>query len=138
MYYQIKGYDSIFICCSIRIKGSVKPRKGSDESYNEDVSHSPNQPSLQHDATKDRYTNMTTTSSILSVINDDVNAYEFNRRKMGYAIFIINSEFDDQNARPNADLDCSNMSELFLKLGFEIKILKNKTNDELKICLAGM
>ena len=127
-----------FLCCFIRMKGSVKRRKRSAESYIEHVSHSPNQPSLQHDATKDRHTNMSTTSSILSVINDDVNAYEFNRRKMGYAIFIINSEFDHQNARPTADLDCSNMSELFLKLGFEIKILKNKTNADLKMCLAGM
>ena len=81
---------------------------------------------------------MSTTSSILSVINDDVNAYEFNRRKMRYAIFIINSKFDHQNARPCADIDCKIMSDLLGKLGFDIKILKNKPNDDLKICLAGM
>ena len=127
-----------FLCCFIRIKGSVKPRKRPAESYNEHVSHLPKQPPLQHDATQDRYTNMSTTSSKQSVINDDVNAYEFNRRKMGYAIFIINSEFDDQKTRPFADLDCSNMSEVFLTLGFEIKILKNKTNSDLKESLAGM
>lgn len=127
-----------FLCCFIRIKGSIKPSKRSAESYNERVSHLPKQPPPQHDATQDIYTNMSTPSSKLSVINDDVNAYEFNRRKMGYAIFIINSEFDDQKKRPFADLDCCNMSEVFLTLGFDIKILENKTNSDLKESLAGM
>ena len=125
-----------FLCCFIRKEGSVKPRKRSSESYNERMSHSPNQPSLQHGATNDRYTNMSTMSTILSVINDD--AYEFNRRKMGYAILIINSEFDHQNARPTADIDGTNMSALFEKLGFDIELLKNKTYAELKDNLAGM
>lgn len=127
-----------FLCCFIRIKGSVKRSKRSAESYNEQVSHLPKQPPPQHDATQDIYTNMSTPSSKLSVINDDVNAYEFNSRKMGYAIFIINSEFDDQKTRPVADLDCCNMSEVFLTLGFDIKILENKTNSDLKESLAGM
>jgi hypothetical protein len=99
------------------------------------VSHSPNQPSLQHGATKDINTNMSTPSS---VINDDDEAYEFNRRKMGYAIFITNSDFDHQTTRLFADMDYGKMSKLFWNLGFEIKTLNNKTNADLKMCLAGM
>ena len=96
------------------------------------------QSSLQHDTAKDRYINASTTSSKPSVIDDGVNSYEFNHRKMGYAIFIINSEFDAQKTHPFADLDYRKMSKLFSTLGFDIKILNNKTNADLKMCLAGM
>jgi hypothetical protein len=82
------------------------------------------------------YTNASTTSSKPSVI--DVDSYEFNCKKMRYAIFIINWEFDDQETLPFADLDRSNMYSLFEAYGFTIKILENKTNAELKENLTGM
>jgi hypothetical protein len=82
------------------------------------------------------YTNASTTSSKPSVIDDD--SYELNCKKMRYAIFIINWEFDDQETLPFADLDRSNMYSLFEAYGFTIKILENKTNAELKENLTGM
>jgi hypothetical protein len=56
------------------------------------------QSSLQHDTAKDRHINTSTTSSKPSVI--DVDSYELNCKKMRYAIFIINWEFDDQETLP--------------------------------------
>ena len=94
------------------------------------------QSSLQHDTAKDRHINTSTTSSKPSVI--DVDSYELNCKKMRYAIFIINWEFDDQETLPFADLDCSNMYCLFEAYGFTIEILENKTNAELKENLTGM
>ena len=125
------------LCCFNRIKGSVKPRKRSPESYNENGSHPPKRPSLQRVATKDRFTKTSTTSSILSVINDDVNAYEFNRRMMGYAIFIINSEFDDQKT-PICWSRLQQRVWVVFDARLRNKILKNKTNIDLKESLAGI
>ena len=131
--YVIKSYGIIVLCYFIRTEGSAKQTAESDNGH---VANPLRQLSLQYDTAKDRYTNTSTTSSKPSVIG--VDSYKFNHRKMGYAIFIINSEFDDQKTRPFADLDYRKMSELFWTLGFEIKILNNKTNADLKMCLAGM
>jgi hypothetical protein len=94
------------------------------------------QPSLQYDTAKDRYTNTSTTSSKPSVIG--VDSYELNCKKMRYAIFIINWDFDDHEQLPYPDLDGGTMYSLFEAYGFTIKILLNKTDDELKENLTGM
>lgn len=65
-------------------------------------------------------------------------SYQFNGRMMGFAIFIINSKFDSQSERKYAYLDCKKMKDLFEQLGFEIKILENKSTKELLHDLEGM
>ncbi|XP_071166087.1 caspase-3-like [Mytilus edulis] len=73
------------------------------------------------------HTNATQSSSAL----ENSSFYQFTGSKMGYAIFIINSEFQSEKERQYAVKDRDNMITLFQQLGFEIKLLENKSKKEL-------
>ncbi|CAG2203760.1 unnamed protein product [Mytilus edulis] len=79
------------------------------------------------------HTNATQSSSAL----ENSSFYQFTGSKMGYAIFIINSEFQSEKERQYAVKDRDNMITLFQQLGFEIKLLENKSKKELLQNLAG-
>lgn len=64
--------------------------------------------------------------------------YDFSHPKRGYAVFIINSKFDQQSKRPYADDDYKHMLELFVMLDFEVILLENKTSKELWTQLKGL
>ncbi|XP_063431282.1 caspase-6-like isoform X1 [Mytilus trossulus] len=66
-----------------------------------------------------------------SSATENSSCYQFTRNKMGYAIFIINSEFQYEKDRQYAVKDRENMTELFQLLGFAIKLLENKSKKEL-------
>lgn len=62
---------------------------------------------------------------------DDKCTYRISKHRPGLAVFIINSEFQHQPYRPFATVDQQFMTKLFKHLGFEIKLLENKTGFEL-------
>ena len=68
----------------------------------------------------------------------DDDRYLFQHKKRGFAVLIINSEFDDQPKRPNAHWDISYMSKMFQELDFTVILLENLTSSTLLEKMKGM
>ncbi|XP_022342790.2 caspase-1-like [Crassostrea virginica] len=61
----------------------------------------------------------------------DDDRYLFQHKKRGFAVLIINSEFDYQSERGNADWDRYYMSKMFQQLDFTVILLENLTSRKL-------
>lgn len=59
------------------------------------------------------------------------NTYSFRHEKRGFAVLVINSEFDTQSDRENAVWDIYYMRKMFSEMGFDVKILQNLTSNDL-------
>ena len=68
----------------------------------------------------------------------DDDRYLFQHKKRGFAVLIINSKFDYQPERPNADLDRYSMSKMFQQLDFTVILLENLTSRKLLEKMIGM
>ena len=68
----------------------------------------------------------------------DDDRYLFQHKKRGFAVLIINSKFDYQPERPNADLDRYSMSKMFQQLDFTVILLENLTSSTLLEKMIGM
>ena len=64
--------------------------------------------------------------------------YFFRHTKRGFAVLIINSEFDYQSRRPNADYDRYYMYKMFQQLDFTVILLENLTSRKLLEKMIGM
>ena len=68
----------------------------------------------------------------------DDDRYLFQHKKRGFAVLIINSEFDDQSKRGNANWDRYYMSKMFQQLDFTVILLENLTSRKLLEKMKGM
>ena len=68
----------------------------------------------------------------------DDDRYLFQHKKRGFAVLIINSEFDYQPERGNADWDRYYMSKMFQQLDFTVILLENLTSRKLLEKMIGM
>lgn len=57
--------------------------------------------------------------------------YRFCHETRGFAVLVINSEFDSEPRRKNADDDERYMSKMFKELDFDVRVLKNLSAAEL-------
>lgn len=57
--------------------------------------------------------------------------YRFSHETRGFAVLIINSEFDSQSKRENAGCDEYYMYKMFKELNFDVYVLRNLASKEL-------
>ncbi|XP_025101988.1 caspase-3-like isoform X2 [Pomacea canaliculata] len=69
---------------------------------------------------------------------DESEEYKFDHKRRGLALVIINEKFRGHAPREGSQIDASRLSDTFSLLGFEVRLVKDCTLEELRCILKGI
>ena len=141
-------FRSFFFLCVLSFTGrKSKHRKNKDEpiAKSDEISPDrtsehvhPREPHLLQEISESPWVYPQSSSRSDDPALPDDDRYLFQHKKRGFAVLIINSKFDYQPERPNADLDRYSMSKMFQQLDFTVILLENLTSRSLLEKMIGM